>query len=149
MKKLMMAILMMPIFVSAGFTTGYSVLDLDLGDGDSISLGAVNAAYTWGGEDSPFSTQAGVLIGIQDDKFEGVKLELDPSFFIKGMYNLNENFFIAATWTKFEAEASAGSISESASDSEMGLGIGFNAGKFRFIFDHVDDTDIFSIQYNF
>ena len=58
-------------------------------------------------------------------------------------------FFIAATWTKFEAEASAGSISESASDSEMGLGIGFNAGKFRFIFDHVDDTDIFSIQYSF
>jgi hypothetical protein len=148
MKKLMMAILLMPIFVSAGFTTGYSVLDLDLGDGDSISLGALNAAYTWEG-DSPFSTQAGVLIGIQDDKFEGVTLELDPSFYLKGMYNLNENFFIAATWTKFEAEASAGSISESASDSEMGLGIGFNAGKFRFIFDHVDDTDIFSIQYSF
>ena len=30
-----------------------------------------------------------------------------------------------------------------------GLGIGFNAGQFRFIFDHVDDTDIFSIQYSF
>ena len=149
MKKLMIAILMMPIFVSAGFTTGYSALDLDMGDGDSISIGALNAAYTWGGEDSPFSTQAGVLIGVQDDKYYGVTLELDPSFFIKGMYNLNENVFISATWTKFEAEASARGISESASDSEMGLGIGFNAGKYRFIFDRVDDTNIFSILYNF
>ena len=148
MKKLLLMIMLsIPATSFAGWTAGYTVLDLDMDDGDSLSLGAINLAYKWDLDD--FSTEAGVLIGVQDDKLYGVSLELEPSVFIKGMYNINENVFLAATWGKFEAKASAGSSSATANDSEAGIGIGFNAGQMTFSFDVMDDTNMFSLQYNF
>ena len=55
--------------------------------------------------------QTGVLIGITDDTLYGVKAELDPSFYLKGIYDINENIFINVNWAKYEATASAGSES--------------------------------------
>ena len=148
MKKLLLMIMLsIPATSFAGWAAGYTVLDLDMGDGDSLSLGAINASYKWDLDD--FSTEAGVLIGVQDDKLYGVTAELDPSIYLKGMYNINENVFLAATWTKFEATASYSGYSDSGGDSEAGIGIGFNAGQMTYSFDVVDDTNMFSLQYNF
>ena len=150
MKKFLLAFLItLPAYSYASFGLGYTNLDLDMGDGDSLSLGALNASYTWKTDDSPFSLQTGVIVGITDDKLYGVTAELDPSFFLKGLYDINENFFINVNWAKYEATASAGSISESGSDSEAGFGFGFYIGKTTIMFDFIDDTDMFTIQYNF
>ena len=116
MKRLLLIIILsIPATSFAGWTAGYTVLDLDLGDGDSLSLGAINASYKWNSDDSDFSTELGVLLPVQDDKLYGVTLELDTSIYLKGMYNINENVFIAATWGRYGAKASGpgGSVSGS------------------------------------
>lgn len=150
MKKFLLTILVaVPAYSYASFGIGYTSLDLDMGDGDSLSIGALSGSYTFSADDSPFSLQTGVLIGITDDTLYGVKAELDPSFYLKGIYDINENIFINVNWAKYEATASAGSESISGSDSEAGFGFGFNVGKAKIMFDFIEDTDMFSIQYNF
>ena len=149
MKKLFILCLV-PTFAFANWNIGYTNVDGDMGDGDSISLGALNAAYTWENiQDSDFSVQTGALIGISDDEIDGIDVELDPSFYLKGMYNVNETFFISVNWANVEATASYQGESISGSDSEAGFGFGFNIGDVTLMFDSIEDTDMFSIQYNF
>ena len=149
MKKLFI-LLLIPSFAFAGWNVGYSNLDGDAGDGYSISLGALNAGYTWSNiQDSDFSVQAGIALGLTDDTFMGVDVELDPSYYLKGMYDINENFFISVNWAKLELTASALGESVSASDTDAGFGFGFNVGKVTLMFDSIEDVDLFSIQYNF
>ena len=143
-----------PVFAYANASVGYTNLDIDLGDGDSASLGALNIGYTMDVDDSPFSVQAGIAIGLTDDTVYGVNVELDPSFYIRGMYEVNENFFISASWINFQAELSASAngvtVSEDGSDSEAGFGLGFRPNeKVTVMFDVVEDTNLFTVQYNF
>jgi len=148
--KNLFILLLIPSFAFAGWNVGYTNLSGDLGDGDSISLGALNAGYKWANiQDSDFSVQAGVAFGIKDDTFEGVDIELDPSYYLKGMYDINENFFISANWAKLEATASYAGVSASAGETEAGFGVGFNVGEFTIMFDFIEDTDLFSFQFNF
>ena len=154
MKKLFLTIMLAPVFAYANASVGYTNLDIDLGDGDSASLGALNIGYTMDVDDSPFSVQAGIVIGISDESFDGVNVELDPSFYLRGMYEVNENFFISANWVNFQAEASASAygvtVSEDGSDSEGGFGLGFRPNeKVTVMFDVVEDTNLFTVQYNF
>ena len=149
MKKLFI-LLIVPSFAFAGWSVGYTNFDGDLGDGDSISLGAINAGYKWENiQETDFSVQAGFAFGISDDTFDGVDVELDPSYYLKGLYDINDTFFISANWVRLEATVSAGNLSDSASDNEAGFGFGFNVGKVTLMFDFIEDTDLFSIQYNF
>ena len=154
MRKLFVLIMLAPVFAYANASVGYTNLDIDLGDGDSASLGALNIGYTMDVDDSPFSVQAGIAIGLTDDTVYGVNVELDPSFYIRGMYEVNENFFISASWINFQAEASASAngvtVSEDGSDSEAGFGLGFRPNeKVTVMFDVVEDTNLFTVQYNF
>ena len=154
MRKLFLLIMLAPVFAYANASVGYTNLDIDLGDGDSASLGALNIVYTMDVDDSPFSVQAGIAIGLTDDTVYGVNVELDPSFYIRGMYEVNENFFISASWINFQAELSASAngvtVSEDGSDSEAGFGLGFRPNeKVTVMFDVVEDTNLFTVQYNF
>tara|TARA_A100001011_G_C13895745_1_gene668896 strand:+ start:21 stop:488 length:468 start_codon:yes stop_codon:yes gene_type:complete len=154
MRKLFVLIMLAPVFAYANASVGYTNLDIDLGDGDSASLGALNIGYTMDVDDSPFSVQAGIAIGLTDDTVYGVNVELDPSFYIRGMYEVNENFFISASWINFQAELSASAngvtVSEDGSDSEAGFGLGFRPNeKVTVMFDVVEDTNLFTVQYNF
>ena len=153
-RKLFVLIMLAPVFAYANASVGYTNLDIDLGDGDSASLGALNIGYTMDVDDSPFSVQAGIAIGLTDDTVYGVNVELDPSFYIRGMYEVNENFFISASWINFQAELSASAngvtVSEDGSDSEAGFGLGFRPNeKVTVMFDVVEDTNLFAVQYNF
>ena len=153
-RKLFVLIMLAPVFAYANASVGYTNLDIDLGDGDSASLGALNIGYTMDVDDSPFSVQAGIAIGLTDDTVYGVNVELDPSFYIRGMYEVNENFFISASWINFQAELSASAngvtVSEDGSDSEAGFGLGFRPNeKVTVMFDVVEDTNLFTVQYNF
>ena len=154
MRKLFVLIMLAPVFAYANASVGYTNLDIDLGDGDSASLGALNIGYTMDVDDSPFSVQAGIAIGLTDDTVYGVNVELDPSFYIRGMYEVNENFFISASWINFQAELSASAngvtVSEDGSDSEAGFGLGFRPNeKVTVMFDVVEDTNLLTVQYNF
>ena len=154
MRKLFVLIMLAPVFAYANASVGYTNLDIDLGDGDSASLGALNIGYTMDVDDSPFSVQAGIAIGLTDDTVYGVNVELDPSFYIRGMYEVNENFFISASWINFQAELSASAngvpVSEDGADSEAGFGLGFRPNeKVTVMFDVVEDTNLFTVQYNF
>ncbi|MDC0546382.1 hypothetical protein OAO62_06085 [Gammaproteobacteria bacterium] len=155
MKKIMMFILSMPLFLSAAdFGVGYSNFDIDLGDGDSVSLGAIALTVGQTTEDGKFSGEFGIMIPAQDDKFDGVDVELKTAPYIRGMYHVNENFFLSAGWMRLDAEVSSGGYSESASDTEGAIGIGVsfplnNDGEIRLIYENVDDADLVSVKYNF
>tara|TARA_Y100000768_G_scaffold356841_1_gene311479 strand:- start:956 stop:1441 length:486 start_codon:yes stop_codon:yes gene_type:complete len=154
MKKLIIIILSMPLFLNAAdWGVGYTNFDIDLGDGDSASLGAVALTVGRTTEDGKFSGEFGIMIPAQDDTIDGVDVELEVAPYIRGMYNINENFFLSAGWMKLEAEACYQGYCESGSDTEgaIGLGVSFpsNNGQFRLIYEDVDDADVVSFKYNF
>ena len=155
MKKIMLFILSMPLFLSAAdFGVGYSNFDIDLGDGDSVSLGAIALTVGQTTEDGKFSGELGIMIPVQDDKLDGVDVELKTAPYIRGMYHINENLFLSAGWMKLKSEVSYGGYSESGSDTEGAIGIGVsfplnNDGEIRLIYENVDDADLVSVKYNF
>ena len=146
MKKLLLTFLMViPAYSYAGFSLGYSSLDLD----GEISLGGISGAYEWT-NDSPFSLEAGVSLGLQDDDYEGVDVELDRVVYLKGKYNVNDQFFVSLNYADISIDLSQGSLSDSASDSDTGFGVGFNVNKnFTIMFDSIEDVESLTFRYNF
>ena len=146
MKKLLLTCLMViPAYSYAGFSLGYSSLDLD----GEISLGGISGAYEWT-TDSPFSVEAGVSLGLQDDDWEGIDVELDRVVYLKGKYNVNDQFFVSLNYADISIDLSQGSLSDSASDSDTGFGLGFNVNKnFTIMFDSIEDVESLTFRYNF
>ena len=152
MKKIFLSMLLLPGFLFAnGWSVGYTNLDVD---GDT--LGGVTGSYTWNVGDS-WDVELGAIIGTKDETYSdagvNLKLELDPSAFLKVHYNLSEQFHVGLTYADFAGTVSgcAGStcLAESASGSETGMGIGATFGNITISFDTLEDTDLLSFQYNF
>ena len=150
MKKLFLTMMLAPVFVYANVSVGYTNVDGDLGEDGSVSISALNLAYNINMDDSPFSAQVGMAIGISDDDIDGIKLEMDPSFYLKGIYNINENVFVNVVWMNLQIEGSMDGASVTASDSEAGFGLGFRPNeKVTVNFDIIEDTNMISVHYNF
>ena len=152
MKKIILSMLLLPGFLFAnGWSVGYTNLDLD---GDT--LGGVTGSYTWNVADN-WDIELGAIIGTKDETFNdgnvSLRLELDPSAFLKAHYNFSEQFHAGLTYADFAGTVSgcAGStcLAESASGGELGMGIGATFGKITVSFDSLEDTDLLSFQYNF
>mgnify|MGYP001410053340 CR=1 FL=1 len=161
--KILFALLLVPNFLLAGWTVGYTAIDFD----DVVDLGALYASYTWKTSEK-VEVELGLGVGVTDDSADyvdsGVSVsaiaELDPSLLLRGKYLVNENFFvglsagrIAATGTAIAcAGGSCFSESVSESDFDVGIGAGFRFGKdsaFSVSFDSIADTQLMSIGYSF
>ena len=89
-------------------------------------------------------------LGLQDDDWEGVDVELDRVVYLKGKYNVNDQFFVSLNYADISIDLSEGSLSASASDSDTGFGVGFNVNKnFTIMFDSIEDTESLTFRYNF
>tara|TARA_B100000965_G_scaffold156258_1_gene130196 strand:- start:1159 stop:1617 length:459 start_codon:yes stop_codon:yes gene_type:complete len=152
MKKIFLSIFLLPSFLFAnGWSAGYTHLDID---GDT--LGGVTGSYTWNVADS-WDIELGVILGVKDETYRdsniNLKLELDPSAFLKAHYNFSEQFHAGLTYADFAATVSGCSGSTcaaaSASGGELGMGIGATFGNVTVSFDTLEDTDLLSVQYNF
>ena len=161
--KILFALLLVPNFLLAGWTVGYTAIDFD----DVVDLGALYASYTWKTSDK-VEVELGLGVGVTDDSADyvdsGVSVsaiaELDPSLLLRGKYLVNENFFVGLSAGRIAATGSAiacagGScFSESVSESDfdVGIGAGFRFGKdsaFSVSFDSIADTQLMSIGYSF
>ena len=161
--KILFALLLVPNFLLAGWTVGYTAIDFD----DVVDLGALYASYTWKTSDK-VEVELGLGVGVTDDSADyvdsGVSVsaiaELDPSLLLRGKYLVNENFFVGLSAGRIEATGTAiacagGScFSESVSESDfdVGIGAGFRFGKdsaFSVSFDSIADTQLMSIGYSF
>ena len=152
MKKLLITIMF--LVPASSFAADWSIGYMDL-DGD---LGGVNLDVGWGDETSPWDWSLGVLIGTkdfgEDDAFGAFTVELDPSVYVKTEYNVNESFFLKASYVDFSFDSTLGinnmGIFElDGSSTELGLGMGFNIGNVSIALDRFDDFNAFSISYNF
>tara|TARA_A100001388_G_scaffold82578_1_gene59561 strand:- start:449 stop:937 length:489 start_codon:yes stop_codon:yes gene_type:complete len=161
--KNLFALMLIPNFLFAGWTVGYTAVDFD----DVVDLGALYASYTWQTSDK-VEVELGLGVGVTDDSADyvdsGVSVsaiaELDPSLLIRGKYLVNENFFVGLSAGRIEATgtaiACAGGtcLSESVSESDfdVGIGAGFRFGKdgaFSVSFDSIADTQLMSLGYSF
>ena len=161
--KNLLALMLIPNFLFAGWTVGYTAVDFD----DVVDLGALYASYTWQTSDK-VEVELGLGVGVTDDSADyvdsGVSVsaiaELDPSLLIRGKYLVNENFFVGLSAGRIEATgtaiACAGGtcLSESVteSDFDVGIGAGFRFGKdgaFSVSFDSIADTQLMSLGYSF
>jgi hypothetical protein len=152
MKKLLLMIMLS--IPATSFAADYSIGYMDV-DGD---LGGVTLDATWGNETSPWDWSLGVLIGTKDfgvdDAFGAMTVELDPSVYVKTEYNVNESFFLKASYVNFSFDSSiginnVGIFEMDGSSSELGLGIGYNLGSFSIALDRFSDLNTISISYNF
>tara|TARA_B110000495_G_scaffold103368_1_gene89292 strand:+ start:585 stop:1043 length:459 start_codon:yes stop_codon:yes gene_type:complete len=152
MKKLLLMIMLS--IPATSFAADWSIGYMDV-DGD---VGGVTLDATWGNETSPWDWSLGVLIGTkdfgEDDEFGAIIVELEPSVYVKTEYNVNESFFLKASYVDFNFDSTlginnVGTFDVNASSTELGLGIGFNLGSVSLALDRFDDVNTFSISYNF
>ncbi len=143
MKKLLIIMLLPGMVFANGWAAGYTHLDIE---GDT--LGGLTGSYSWDVGDA-WDIELGAIIGVNDTEIDGVKVELDPSLFVRTHYNVTEQFHIGLTYADFSATASYQGESISASGGETGLGIGGTFGNMTISFDTLEDTDMFSFQFHF
>ena len=152
MKKLLLTLML--AIPATSFAADWSIGYMDV-DGD---LGGVTLDATWGNETSPWDWSLGVLIGTKDygenEDFGAMIAELKPSIYVKTEYNVNESFFLKASYVDFNIDSkiglnNVGTFDISASSTELGLGMGFNLGSVSIALDRFDDLNTFSITYNF
>ena len=139
-------------FADVYWGIGYGNIS-DEDDGDELSLGALE--LTVGNRiDDQFAIEFTLAQGIQDDTFDGIEAELDTSFYAKGIYHVNDNFFINATWGRVELTGCYRGTCASAGDTEGGIGIGVdfplqNDSAIRLAYDKLGETDLVSLKYIF
>ena len=126
-----------------GWAAGYTHLDIE---GDT--LGGLTGSYSWDVGDAWY-LELGVIIGVNDTEIDGVKVELDPSLFVRTHYNVTEQFHIGLTYADLSATASYQGQSVSASVGETGLGIGGTFGNMTISFDTLADTAMFYCKFHF
>ena len=120
-------------------------------------VGGVTIEYNLSEEDADLDLSIGVLFGTKDyvECSGGIcsGVEIDPSAIARASYNINENFFVWASFISFNYTAAAAGYGafaiESDSENEVGLGLGFNAGPVSFGADRFDDATVVSLTYNF
>lgn len=146
MKNFLLAFLItLPVYSYAGFSVGYSNVDID----GEVSLGGITGAYEWT-TDSQFSVEAGLTLGMQDDEYDGIDIELDQVIYLKGKYNVNDQFFLSLNYADIEITGEAYGLTVSASDSDTGFGFGVNVTEnFSILFDSIEDTEALTFRYNF
>jgi len=96
-------------------------------DADIVDLGALAAKVGYQITDWA-AVEARVGFGVQDDRYHGVKVELDNfygAYFLAGLPNESIFYpYLVAGYTQMEVKASAYGMSEKADESDFSYGIG-------------------------
>ena len=160
MKKILLIIAAFGVFsIQADdmkFGVGYTISSWDdiVNEGDSLSLGSLELT-AFKSFDNGFAAEVGVAEGVSDDSLGSVTAELDTSFFVRGFYNINDNFYVNAIWGNIEATATAGALSASASDTDLGFGVGVmfsipnSDNMFRLGYEDIDEMSQVSLKFLF
>lgn len=135
------------------FATNWALGYTDI-EGD---VGGVTIEYNFAEEDADWDYSVGVLFGTKDyvECSGGIcaGVEIDPSAIARVSYNINENFFVRASFASFNYTAAAAGYGsfyiESDSENEVGFGLGFNAGPITFAAERFDEATALSLNYNF
>ena len=159
MKKILLLIAAFGVFsiqaADIKYGVGYSILSWDdvIDPGDDVTLGSLElTAYK--SYDNGFAAEIGLAEGIGDDDLNGgITIELDTSYFVRGFYNINDNFYVNAIWGNLGLTASAGaeSASKSATDLGYGLGVMFSLpdSDYMFRLGYEDISDISQVSLKF
>ena len=139
---------------------GYTSISEDdvIYNGDSVTLGGIDLSvhFDYGNN---FSSEFGIVEGIRDEDDSvsvlGVvvpyEISLGTSFYARGFYHVNDNFFINAVYGDYEIEANVANIVRlEESDTELGFGAGVQFlvqdRTFRFMYEDVDGQGIISLK---
>ena len=120
--------------VETKFGIGYINSDLKVNLLPDISTGSLELSYLVG-YDNGLAAEVGVAFGVVDDDFsfgaDTVTVEAKTSYYLRGIYNFNDTFFVNATWLDTEIGAewtgnNFAALEAKESDSDLGYGIGAN-----------------------
>lgn len=161
MKKILLLIAAFGVFsiqaADIKYGVGYTTLSSDdvIDPGDDITLGSLElTAYK--SFDNGFAAEIGLAEGIGNDDLKGgITIELDTSYFVRGFYNINDNFYVNAIWGNYGLKASAGAESASTSATDLGYGLGVMFSfpdsdyMFRLGYEDISDTRQVSLKFLF
>tara|TARA_A200000113_G_C8636333_1_gene280968 strand:- start:13 stop:516 length:504 start_codon:yes stop_codon:yes gene_type:complete len=164
MKKILLIIAAFGVFsiqaADMKWGIGYtSVSDDDvIYNGDSVTIGGIDLSVNFDYGNN-FSSEFGIIEGIRDEDDSvsvlGVvvpySISLGTSFYARGFYHVNDNFFINAVFGNYELEANVANIVRlEESDTELGFGAGVQFEvedrTFRFMYEDVDGQGIISLK---
>ena len=126
--------------------------------GDSVTIGGIDISVNFDYGNN-FSSEFGIIEGIKDESDSVTisgsvvpyKMKFGTSFYARGFYHINDNFFINAVYGDYELKANIANVVQlEESDTELGFGAGvqFKAGDrtFRFMYEDVDSQGIISLK---
>mgnify|MGYP006250498685 CR=1 FL=1 len=163
MKKILLIIAAFGVFSiqAADMKWGIGYISLSEDDvvynGDSTTIGGIDISVNFDYGNN-FSSEFGIIEGIVDDDdvvtVSGstipYEVSFGTSFYARGFYHINDNFFVNAVYGKYELDLDVASITTSGSDTELGFGAGvqFKAGDrtFRFMYEDVDSQGLISLK---
>ena len=109
---------------------GYSNIDFS-SDGVSIDHDNIELSY-YASFDNNFAAEFTFSTGVKDNTFvdgnDSAKWGGDNSYFLKGIYNINDTFYVSAIYadTKIEVTNVGTGVSVSVGDEDFGFGLGAN-----------------------
>ena len=109
---------------------GYSNKEISSGSGgQSIDWDNIELSY-YVSFDNNFAAEFSLSTGIKDNSFvdgnDIVKYEGDTSYFLKGIYNINDTFYISGIYADAKVKVTVSGVSASAGDEDFGFGLGAN-----------------------
>ena len=107
---------------------GYSNKEISSG-GQSIDWDNIELSY-YVSFDNNFAAEFSLSTGVKDKTVdEGndmVKYKGDTSYFLKGIYNINDTFYISAIYADAKVKLDVSGVSGSIGDEDFGFGLGAN-----------------------
>ena len=105
---------------------GYSNIDISEG-GDSVDFDNIELSY-YASFDNNFAAEFSLSTGVGDSRLDGLKWSGGTSYFLRGIYNINDTFYVSTIYadTKIDVEDPNTGINISVSDEDFGFGLGAN-----------------------
>jgi|TARA_B100001093_G_scaffold287114_1_gene274308 hypothetical protein len=107
---------------------GYSNIDVS-DNGESIDFDNIELSYHVS-FDNNFAAEFSFSTGVSDTTFvagnETVTWDGGNSYFLKGIYNINDTFYVSAIYADTEIDAESAGVKLSIGDEDFGFGLGAN-----------------------
>jgi len=154
-----LSLLTLPLTAAANWSAGAGYANLS---DDDLSLGVIYGAvaYEFAQEGSKFSFMPELRLGtgIDDDKMNSVKIEVNSftALSVRGQYNHDNGVYVYAMPSYANLDVKASSRFGSASDDSWELGFGAGIGKklndktsVEASYETYDGTDVFTVGFKY
>ncbi|OUW82646.1 MAG: hypothetical protein CBD82_00945 [Gammaproteobacteria bacterium TMED222] len=132
MKKLILILIAFGVANIQAMETKYGIgySNIDLSDnGESIDYDNIELSYHVS-FDNNFAAEFSFSTGVKDTTFvagnDTVKWGGGNSYFLKGIYNINDTFYVSAIYADTELDVETAGVSVSIGDEDFGFGLGAN-----------------------